>query len=81
MDSLTLREFVARGTPGTHAERERFETNLIESAARLEEAAVARGYPLPTTAYAALEADIEEEFWVITFNFTRRVLGDIGAWP
>jgi hypothetical protein len=75
MDSLTLREFVARGRPGTHAERERFETGLIEAAARAHDAR--RSSP----ACAALDADVEEEFWIISFEFARRVLGDIGAWP
>jgi hypothetical protein len=67
---VTLREFVEHGHVGTRAERERFETGLVEGWQRAIEA----GIPMK------LDADPPHETWAICFNFAKGMLTQWGAW-
>jgi hypothetical protein len=67
---MTLREFVEHGHVGTRAERERFETGLVEGWQRAIEA----GLPMK------LDADTPHETWAICFRFAKGMLIQFGAW-
>lgn len=61
---MTLREFVESGTVGTRAQREAFETGLIEAHCRACEA----GIP-PPKPWTVLDGDISPELFEIAFRF------------
>jgi hypothetical protein len=60
---MTLRQFVERGTVGTRAQREAFETGLLESHARAEETVGL--FP----GKSALDADLDAIIWRESFLF------------
>ena len=66
---MSLRVFVQHGSVGTRAEREAFETGLLEAFARQAERCE-RG--------SSYDQDVSEAFWVMTFGYARITLAQVG---
>lgn len=62
---MTLSQFVQQGRVGTLAQRERFETGLVEA----HERAIAAGVPPPGK--WAIDMDCDEDLWVLAFGTVR----------
>lgn len=69
---MTLREFVDRGTVGTRAEREHFESGLVDS--------VRRGLEIGRDDMRLLTAEASPSLWEMSFLFARSLLREFDAW-
>lgn len=58
---MTIRQFVEAGNVGTHAERERFETQMLEAALDAQQ------HGIPSLA----DADVSLDLWIVAFDFHR----------